>query len=1008
MVNRRRLIMSKKQFFGYLLIMICCLAVSIPVFAGVTGKIAGRVIDTQTGEALVGANIMIEGTRLGSAADVNGDYFILNIPPGKYNVVASMIGYTKVSKTEVIVNIDLTTKVDFSLATTVLEGSVVTIVAGREVVKKDVSASLMSSTAEEIAAVPMVKDVAAFLNLQSGIEARQDADGNEQILIRGGGMDQVGMVVDGLPMVDNVHNRPMNIVNLSAIQEVSIIKGGFNAEYGNIRSGLFNIVTKEGSDKYHFGVDFRYTPAQLKHRGASLFETNNFYLRPYLDPQVCWVGTNNGMWDQYTRQQYDEFMGWDAFSKNLAADADPTNDLTPQQCRDVFIWQHRAEGSKALGNPHPGEYGNKPDVNLDLNLGGPVPLIGKYLGDLSFNASFRNVVEQYALPTSIDAIRQQNSQIKLTSRLSNTMKLGFEAMYGDELNAGESPYNWGRTGRTVYFVHDIVPMNIYRSMVGLTFDHVISTRTFYNVRISKIQVQNNQYGERVFRDPKILRTIGNIQLDERPWGYWPHAGYQYSLADEMVLGGAGGGSRDLTDVNTMNVKADLTSQVNKYNQVKTGFEFIYDDNNYYVADQGLDPTGNHVEKWKKAPIRIGAYAEDKLEFEGMIANVGLRMDYNDPNTSWYTVDRYSQYFSRVYKSQFTQKTPQTAANSHVKLSPRVGISHPISDVSKLFFNYGHFYSMPYANTMYNINFGAGPEGISEIGNPSLNPPRTIAYELGYEHEIAQMYLIRLTGYYKDITDQPASIRYINYDETVNYSTFQNNDYADVRGFELEIRKDFGEWVTGWLNYNYMVETHGIVGREINYQDPRKQAVYGLRNPIQEKPLPQPYARANIQVRTPVKWGPMVGGVHPLEDLSVALLCQYRSGDYLTWEPKPPFTLQNNLQWKSQWNFDARIYKTVSIGNYEVSLFADILNIFDLKYLTGRGFENENDFRDYVNSLHLPMYNGDKYKNDPTFKSGHDKVGDVRSKDKPYINMPNMDFIAWNLPRSITLGLKFNF
>ena len=992
------------------LILFFCLAV-IPslVMGGTRGKIAGKVIDAQTGKPLPGVNIFISGTSLGAATDNDGEYFIINVPPGTYTLVAKMMGYTTVNKTGVIVNVDRTITVDFKLSPTVIKGKAITVVAKKEVVRMDVSSAEVTATAKQIAEVPLVRDVNQYIRLQAGVEGE---------LIRGGGLDQTGLLVDGLPMVDNVHNEPLNLVNLSAIEEVNVIKGGFNAEYGNIRAGLINITTKEGSSqKYHASLDYRYTLPHLKHRGYSIFDYRNYYLRSYLDPDVCWVGTKNGKWNLYAQRQYPEFEGWNSFSQRLLSDDDPSNDLTPEQARDLFIWQHRADGNKALGipsakelgHPHPGVYGNKPDINMDLSFSGPVPVIGKYLGNMSFFASYRELTEPYVLPAARSFDYTRRGQIKLTSRISPSMKLVFESFFGLNKTAGVGASNLGeQIGRGIYFVHGQTPMDINQSYMGVAFDHVLSPRTFYNIRFSRLRVKDNMYGARVFRDTTRIRKFGSMWVDEQPWGWYPISGYQYALADQMVIGGVGGGQRDFTKTTTYNVKFDLTSQITKHNQIKTGFEFNYDDHDVFYGEEGLDPTGNYKVQWRKAPIRVGAYIQNRLEFEGMIANIGLRLDYDNPNTKWYTVDRYSKYFSRVYKDKFAEEAPQAPAKGHLRIAPRIGISHPISSTAKLYFNYGHFYSMPTAEQMYEINYGVASEGISAIGNPSLRMPRTIAYELGYEQEIAGMFLLSITGYYRDVTDEIGYTSYINYDESVSYWIPENTHYADIRGIEVELRKSWGKWVTGWVNYTYMVHTNGLIGREANYQDPRKQVMYGKRNPIQEKPLPEPYGRAYIEVRTPFKWGPSFGNTHPLEQIAVSLLGHYHRGDYFTWEPVPPYKLQNNVHWKDRWDIDARITKDFSVGKYSFTFFADIVNVFDIRYLTGNGFSDERDFRDYMNSLHLPMYAGEKYKNDATYTAGHDKVGDVWSKDKPYINMPNIDFAAWNPPRSITLGVQVNF
>jgi len=86
------------------------------VFAGNTGKIVGRVVDAEAGEPLVGVNVLVEGTTLGAATDANGEYFIINVPPGTYRVKAMMIGYGTVIKDGVRVIIDHTTQVDFDLS----------------------------------------------------------------------------------------------------------------------------------------------------------------------------------------------------------------------------------------------------------------------------------------------------------------------------------------------------------------------------------------------------------------------------------------------------------------------------------------------------------------------------------------------------------------------------------------------------------------------------------------------------------------------------------------------------------------------------------------------------------------------------------------------------------------------------------------------------------------------------------------------------------------------------
>ena len=321
--------------------------------------------------------------------------------------------------------------------------------------------------------------------------------------------------------------------------------------------------------------------------------------------------------------------------------------------------------------------------------------------------------------------------------------------------------------------------------------------------------------------------------------------------------------------------------------------------------------------------------------------------------------------------------------------------------------------MPRSEQMYVVDYGIIATGISNLGNPNLEMPRTIAYELGYEHEIADLFLVSVAGYYKDVTDEIGGVQYQNYDATVNYRTYENKNYTDIRGLELSIEKRWGDWITGWFNYNYMIRTQGQTGRAFQFQDPRKQRTESLENPYQEKPLPQPFARGSIQVRTPRDWGPKLAGIAIFDQLSINILGSWDSGEWFTWDPEPPTTEYNNVQWLSQWMFDMRIMKHLAFGRYQFDLFVDIENIFDLEYLRGPGwgFDGQvNDFRDYMNSLKLDMYDDiARYEGSDVYnKGGGDRPGQIRSSDKDYINDPNVDFLAWSKPRTYVLGIRFHF
>lgn len=1011
-----------------LLIMIVIIIKPMDLFGGITGKISGRVIDASTGEPLPGASIVIQGTTMGAASDADGYYFIINVPPGEYRLIASMIGYEKVEVTNVNVSSDHTTIIDFSLKPTEVQIEEVIIVAPKEIIKKDVTSTQIVARASQIDVLPGVRDINQFVNLQAGILSNE---------IRAGGLDQIGYLVNGAVSVDNRTNQPLSLVNLSTVSEVTIMKGGFDAEYGNVRSGVINVVTKDpDSKKYNVYADFRYTPARQKHNGASIFSPDNFYNRPYLDPGVCWVGTKNGTWDEYTQRQNLEFEGWNAVSQRLLSDQDPSNDMTPEEARERFIWQRTLEGSDTLGQK-PRKYGHLPDFSVDISISGGVPIIGESLGEMAFLASFSTNWQAYRFPTSRDYYKNSIGQLKLTSRTNDrSMKFGFEVSYGeihtiagsvgggtdnDYVGSGSNQFGGGNdvTSYVAWWPEAIVPFNIYRSLIAFSFDHILSKNTFYTIRASRVNIKNyaNMWGDNALRDTTVKRYFGNVPVDEQPYGWWFGNGTPIYDQGGSIYSADAAGHRDFGSVTTYNIRFDLTSQLDKYNQFKTGFEFNYDDiRTDYARMRLMAMWETFRENWNHYPYRIGAYIQDKLEFEGMIARFGIRLDYNEPNSDWFLNDPYSKYFTRKYKDLLLSEAPTEPAKGHVKISPRLGISHPIGENVKLYFTYTHNYSLPSSNRMYRIEWGRGSDGIRYLGNPNADIPRTIAYELGVEWDIAGEVLLQLSGYYKNTDNEINEVEYTNYTSSVDYRTYQNNHYSDVRGFEIQLIRNLGPWVTGLANYTYQVESYGNTGRNHYFEDQRLQVIQGMVDPNITREQIRPFARVALQFFTPSNWGPEIFGIRLFSDWIISPFFSYRAGEYVTWNPLGLDGVRNNLQYKPSWNVNLRISKKFNLDKMSVELYGDISNLLYNKIISGNGnagFYNQDDRDEYYKTLHLPMYNDPRFDSMRDYKMGYyipgnDQPGDIRSDEKPYIDMPNRDFLTFTAQRYVTFGLRINF
>jgi len=215
------------------------------LYGQTTGKIAGKILDAETTEPLIGVNVILDGTGQGAITDIDGYYNIINIRPGKYTLKFSMIGYEINVIEEVRVSVNRTSSVDANLRTATLEGTEVIVTASKISTKKDQTSTVKNISADDIAVLP-VENLDAVVSMQAGVVAGH---------FRGGRSGEVSYLIDGV-QVDEVYggNNAVVSIETEAVQDLEVITGTFNAEYGKAMSGIVNAVTKDGSSEFHGSV----------------------------------------------------------------------------------------------------------------------------------------------------------------------------------------------------------------------------------------------------------------------------------------------------------------------------------------------------------------------------------------------------------------------------------------------------------------------------------------------------------------------------------------------------------------------------------------------------------------------------------------------------------------------------------------------------------------------------------------------------------------------------------
>jgi hypothetical protein len=998
-----------------------------------TGKIAGTVRDAGSREPLPGVNVVIEGTTQGSVTDIDGYYSIINVRPGTYRLQASFVGYAPQVVQNVQVSTGLTTEINFDLQEQAVGLDEVVVTSERPVVQLDVSANVASLTSEDFVDLP-IAGVSEVLDLQAGIEPG--------LQIRGGGMNELAFVVDGLNLRTGRDQDPFTNISYTSLEEVQVQTGGFNAEFGNVRAGVVNVTTKEPArDRYSFDGLFRLTPAQDRSFGALGVlpaacdysnptnidpNCNSYWVRPAFDPDVAFDGTTAGGWDIYTQRQYRAHSGWNTEATTLQGLG---FDVSPQDMQEYYRYTHRKNNEIEI-----------PDYQADFTLGGPlVPGVSRQLGDLRFLFSYRGTQSAYSLPQTRNSFDTNTFQGKITSNIQRGMKLTLHGMYGTErgmvangdlprvaLWQGNLPsYPWqdlfaggwevqpvsgiaAERGDAVYSDALMNTGDIDHAMFGATFTHTLNANTFYEVSIQNVASKYRSHFANL-RDDAFICPSNGVAPDNgtacvpgsvvaRSWatgGANSESGRPTGIGTPFCFGGdsdvngdgstvaycvgeaplgyngnggnligsseSSGGhwnkTRDTTDVGVFSGRFNLTSQLNRFLQMKTGAEVIvsdYDVNSERFSQElGFFYEGEH---WDRTPIQGAAYVQGKLEFQGMIANLGVRLDYFDANSEWWVFENPYDQALRGDEVALDELLDKETPDPKVYLSPRLGVAFPITVNSKLYFNYGHFRQMLSPFSIFGVR--TTPQGgIDVIGFPEHPMPQTVAYELGFDQNLFDQFLLRVSGFYRDIREQARDVTFHSLGDVVNYVTQRPWNYEDVRGAEVTLSKNRGRWLRGFMNYTFLQTKSGNFGFAQFYENSFDQLTY-LRTSTdyrQEAPLAQPFARLNLNFLTPPDFGdaasPIVG------DWRVSLLGEWRSGEKWTWNGGSGAIpeLQNNVAWRDFMNFDLRFTKHFNTRYGSMQLFFDIDNVFNRRHLyNASAFADSNrDFDYYMWSLHLP-------------------------------------------------------
>ncbi len=723
------------------------------------GKISGTVTESGTGEPLPGCNVVISGTRLGGASGPDGSFFVLNVPPGKYDVVASIVGYQRIVQRGVIVNADRTTAVNFALTAAALAQQEIVVEAGRPDVEREKTSTSAIIRTDDVQAIAGMRDVGDVLGLAADI-----TDGH----FRGGREGEELYLLQGMGITNPLNSSSAFMPIMSAVEEVEVITSGFGAQYGNAQSGVVNISMKEGkSDAWHSRFETRMRGPGRKHFGPSIFDPQaNPYLAFFLDP-ANWLRSN----PQSTNSAYYASMGGlgSLFGQDTAVQL--------QVAQALWRLQSRRDINR--------NYGGDVDYSLEGSTGGPID------DNLRMFVALRSYNSWPVFPTEQPDVQRQVMG-NLVADLGNSAALRLSGGYA-ESNLHVFPssnslgfYNW-LWDRILSIDYD----KTTNTQMGLRFTQTLSPSTFYELKLNTLLTRHRR-GSTPSPSSVADSLIVNPQNSRIDW--------------DKVIGAQNGapdffnylrGDDEFRDEKTAtySFEGSLTSQVTKSHLLNAGVQAnVFDINvlNHLSVRQG---DGGPVDTYTGTPYEAAAYLQDKMEFQGMIANVGLRLDLWNSNMRYYP-DQMIPY--RVFNNAYPGDTTWTYNRDGVqkvraplvaRLQPRIGVSFPVSVNTVFHLNYGSFLQRP--PLQYELMQQVKPvtyEPIS-LGNPRLEPQTTNSYDLGVMQGLGEGFTLDVSGYYKDVRNLIEQATFVS--SRGSYTSYFNRDYADIRGFRVALGKRRG-------------------------------------------------------------------------------------------------------------------------------------------------------------------------------------------------------------------------
>jgi outer membrane receptor protein involved in Fe transport len=740
-----------------------------------TGGIKGIITDAETGETLIGVNVLISGTSFGAATGLDGDYEIDDIRAGEYTVRITYIGYETVLLTAIKVEEGEFTELNYKLKSKVLtSGEEIVVIGERPIFDVEKSTTSSTISRKDIEAAP-VRKVEDAVSLQSGVI--KDPTG---LYIKGGRAYETGYVVDGVSAQDPLAGTGFGLdLGANSFSNIEVITGGVGAEYGDVTSGVVSVKTRNGGDTYEGSFSHK-----RDNFGSNVEDHQANYFQDVYEISIGGPGV--------IAEKLLPKLGLDIpgkitfYATAQVALEDGYTKIAADQI------QSSTSGSD-FWSPRQGNRWNGM-LKLTYNIKPGMRLQAAYQRSLTIN---------------------QNTRMLQITGADTQVQPGFQFAFSNGFLDNANTYT-----------HD-------SNLSYLKWTQTLSTSSFYEVQVSRLFTQLRADANGRDWRPDVV----DGEFDPESIVTFP--GNEFEGTDDFtyILAGPGyfnnGGIATLWHdhfAEEITVKSSYTKLFGgQQNQLVVGFESKFNDYQWIditrpwigapirIDENTVSETfrvGENFDAWRVKPNRGALFITEKIRYNGLIANIGGRFEYWAPGR--YVDERVEEaldpnVFSTIptFVAEQYQEDSKEIFGLRYKFIflPKINVSFPVRENQVLFFNYGHSARIPHPSFVYAglDPFFQDQSDLPSLGNPNLNREVDISYEIGLRNQITSNDALNISAFWRDkydfVTSQ--SIRVNDVDGRPVTKAFRiNGDYARSRGVEVSYLKRYRDLLRGQLSVTY--------------------------------------------------------------------------------------------------------------------------------------------------------------------------------------------------------------